>query len=66
MKFLYRKKVPRVDNLKNTEENDKCLLCNCDTGYKLMTPIFERLYYVVGCGQMCKECYSKLYKKDQG
>ena len=67
MKIFRHKKVQDTDSLKDIEknENDKCLLCGCDTEYKRYVPITERLYYVIGCGQLCESCYQSVYKKGE-
>lgn len=44
-------------------ENEKCIICGCDTGIPFDTPISERKYYEPGSGQICETCYRKLYAK---
>ena len=67
MKIFRHKKAQETDSLKNIDknENDRCLLCGCNTEYKRYIPITERLYYVVGCGQLCENCYRGIYKKEE-
>ena len=36
---------------------ERCVLCGAITPYGRETPIGERLHYVEGCGQLCKNCY---------
>jgi len=40
---------------------DKCVLCNADTPYTEHTHIDYRNFYVDGAGQLCGECYNKVY-----
>jgi hypothetical protein len=49
--------------MKNNKK-EKCILCHKKTIYTVGTHIDERLYYISGAGQLCKECYDKLYNKD--
>lgn len=47
---------------------DKCVTCGTDTPYTENTHIDYRNYYIEGAGQLCSECYGKLYgssSKDQ-
>lgn len=41
--------------------NDRCVCCGCDTGVAADTPVVQRADYVVGSGQLCRDCYIKLY-----
>ena len=36
---------------------EKCVICGVGTPYDRETHIDQRLYYVEGCGQLCKNCY---------
>ncbi len=63
MKYFFSIKVKVEENSNQLpEKKDRCLICNRDTGYKISTPITERLYYVLGCGQLCEYCYNRIYK----
>lgn len=42
---------------------DKCVLCGKPTYEDKDKPIKERKYYIMGSGQLCKECYDKTYLK---
>ena len=48
-------KIPQVEN-----SNDRCVCCYADTGVPKNMPIEKRKYYIVGCGQLCGECYAKI------
>ena len=49
------------------EEKDKCTVCNVDSLYDKTMPIDLRLGYIEGSGQLCLECYDKIYNKgDKG
>ncbi len=43
-------------------ENDKCVLCGKDSGMPENMPINERKNYVKGCGQLCEDCFRRLYR----
>ena len=51
-------KIVRV--LKQTET---CISCNKDTNIPVNLNIELREYYVEGAGQLCKNCYNKIYTK---
>jgi len=40
---------------------DKCVLCDDETPYTENTHIKYRNYYVEGAGQLCSECFHKVY-----
>ena len=44
---------------------DKCVLCGENTPYTESTHIDYRNFYVEGCGQLCGECWDKVYS-DKG
>lgn len=41
---------------------DKCVDCGKETEYDEKTHIDLRHCYVEGCGQLCPDCYKKIYK----
>ena len=43
-------------------ENDKCVLCGRDAGVPADMPVSERKNYVKGCGQLCEDCFYRLYR----
>lgn len=45
----------------NNISNEKCVLCGKDSGIPEDMPVSERRNYVKGCGQLCGECFCKLY-----
>ncbi len=45
------------------DEYETCVICKCKTNVKKDKPIKERYSYVEGTGQLCYECYKKLYKQ---
>ena len=45
------------------EEKDKCTMCNDDSVYDMSMPIDLRRGYIEGSGQLCLECYDKIYNK---
>ncbi len=44
-----------------TWAKDVCVLCGRETIYDFTTPIDQRTFYVSGAGQLCRECFYKLY-----
>lgn len=44
-------------------EKDKCVLCGAETQYTKDTPIDLRSCYIEGAGQLCPECWKKIYKE---
>lgn len=40
-------------------------MCGKETPIELTTPIELRQYYVECAGQLCKECYEKIYNQDE-
>ena len=45
------------------QEKDKCVDCGCETEYSVNEHIDLRMFYVEGAGQLCKECWDKIYDK---
>jgi hypothetical protein len=41
--------------------NDKCVICGDDSIYDMSEPINKRIGYIEGSGQMCLDCYDKVY-----
>ncbi|OGF26178.1 hypothetical protein A2331_01865 [Candidatus Falkowbacteria bacterium RIFOXYB2_FULL_34_18] len=41
---------------------DLCVCCKKKTQYKTKTDIDLRTWYVEGCGQLCEDCYNKIYR----
>lgn len=44
-------------------KTEKCVLCGKNTNIEETTKIKQRKYYVSGSGQLCKECYNKIFNK---
>ena len=38
-----------------------CVSCRINTGVPKTLDIQERLYYIEGAGQMCRDCYDETY-----
>lgn len=52
---------------KTEKKRELCAVCGKITEYTKDTPISERLSYIEGGGQLCKDCYYELYvKKSDG
>ena len=43
------------------EKIENCVFCGKETPYTINIHIDYREYYVEGAGQLCKECYDKIY-----
>jgi len=54
-----QKKEQRLDtsSIKVDWKKDYCLLCGKETIYDFTTPISQRVFYMEGAGQLCRECY---------
>lgn len=48
-----------------SHEYEQCVLCHQRTSVKQCTDITYREHYVYGCGQLCSECYDKIYDKSE-
>jgi len=46
-------------------EKEKCVVCKKPTEYNVTTHVDFRNYYVEGCGQLCSECYNRVYFTEQ-
>lgn len=44
-------------------KKDICVNCEKETQYDIDCHIDYRSYYIEGAGQLCKECYEKIYDK---
>lgn len=42
-------------------EKDTCVVCSKATIYNKFDHIDKRNYYVEGCGQLCPDCFNKVY-----
>ena len=49
------------ENKNNNRKEEQCILCRRNTGVDFSTDISEREYYVIGCGQLCADCYKSIY-----
>lgn len=48
-------KIPQSE-----DPNERCVSCFADTGIPKDMPVEKRKHYVIGCGQLCPECYAKI------
>lgn len=44
-------------------KTDNCVFCNKDTQIPSCTNVEMRNYYVDGAGQLCDECFVRIYDK---
>ncbi len=49
------------DNL----EPDICVMCGKETNYARNIPVSDRVGYLEGSGQLCFECFERIYVKRQ-
>ena len=50
-----------VEKLPQSESpNERCVACFADTGIPKDMPVEKRKHYVMGCGQLCPNCYAKI------
>ena len=45
-------------------EKEKCVRCGKETLYDQSTPVTVRRYFVEGAGQLCPDCWRKLYERE--
>ena len=48
-------KIPQSE-----DPNERCVSCLADTGIPKDMPVEKRKHYVMGCGQLCPNCYAKI------
>ena len=44
-------------------ETEKCVNCKVETNVPVNENVDLRKFYVEGAGQLCEECWNKIYKK---
>ena len=54
--------VSKLKHISEKEEMDNCVNCGKQTSYSKNMCIDYRKYYIEGSGQLCKDCYDKIYK----
>lgn len=57
--WLYHWLLPRLDGY------ERCVLCDRKTPVKLSVPIDDRVGYVEGTGQLCRECFEPASSDDE-
>ena len=50
-------------DLKFDAEKEVCTICGKCTEYCIDTPVSERIGYIEGSGQLCRDCYYEIYTK---
>lgn len=53
------KDAESVNNTRNTEEFERCIVCGELTGIPISMPVDWRENYEIGVGQVCAECAKK-------
>ena len=59
---IKQKAEKEMKKAKEKVEMDLCVSCGKETEYPKNAHIDYRFHYVEGAGQLCKECYDKIYK----
>ncbi len=54
---MLTKKIKTKDSV-----GEKCVCCGKPVGYDPLHNVEIRAYFVEGAGQLCPECYDKIYK----
>ena len=49
--------------MENKKETERCIVCGKQTGYLKEESIEKRCFYAEGAGQLCEECYERIYGK---
>ena len=49
--------------IREVKMKDKCVSCGVETSYDKTDHVDFRLGYVEGAGQLCLDCYEKIYMK---
>ena len=49
------------DNFLHPPMKDNCVTCNKETLYRIDDPIDMRIGYIEGAGQLCLDCFGKIY-----
>ena len=50
-------------NKKKPNKRDKCVSCKTETEYDEFDHIDSRNFYVEGAGQLCVDCWNKIYEQ---
>ena len=51
----------RYEKMNNKSIFENCVLCNKELNIRKDLDINQRLYYIEGAGQLCKDCYDSTY-----
>lgn len=46
-------------------EKEICVRCGKQTPYDQSTPVTVRRYFVEGAGQLCPDCWRRLYEREE-
>lgn len=47
--------------MENNRKLEVCVLCGKETNVPVDQHISQRNFYVEGCGQLCRKCYTRTY-----
>lgn len=56
----------RRETQEDQSMNEICVRCGKETEYDINTPIEVRRWYVEGAGQLCEDCWYKLWPTRRG
>jgi len=55
--------IQKYKYVKAISNSERCISCNTIIAINKSTPIKERLYYIQGSGQLCRDCHEEVYPK---
>ena len=56
-----KKRLMTVGMVEETGVKDRCVVCDCETPFDINEHIDFRMGYIEGVGQLCLNCYDKIY-----
>ena len=56
-----KKPLMTVGMVEKAEVKDRCVVCDCETPFDINEHIDFRMGYIEGVGQLCLNCYDKIY-----
>lgn len=59
---VMKKKIIYLSN-RIADPFERCVICKKNTNVSRNLPIDQRYGYVIGMGQLCYECFKKLYSE---
>jgi hypothetical protein len=60
-KTVYSREAGESERTLESAPDEFCVTCDTETPYKITDHIDMRQHYVEGAGQLCKDCWDKIY-----